>query len=92
MPLITYIGYNTAIKKYELKLAGMDMEPYCMADLDKNGAVNFRDFAIFSAHPPTQSVLPDDPNSISDIDHSSIVDSNDTNILMHYWLWTKNAE
>ena len=68
-----------------IKLAGLNLTPQCMADLDENGMVDLLDFEAFADGWDRWN----DPPAAEDFDESGTVDIEDLNILCSYWLWQR---
>jgi len=83
-PIIAYYSNNTDIEGKSAKIAGTDIEPTCLADLDNSGAVDLNDFASFASQ-----WLSTDQDSIANIDGESPVNTHDLLIFTHYWLWER---
>jgi len=84
-PLIVYTNYDSCVDKPVIKLAGIGLEGFNIADLNNDKIVNFRDFAILADYWLT--VLPEPDLTIGDFDQNAKIDALDIKWLSCNWLW-----
>jgi hypothetical protein len=83
-PLIVYISSDACIGRVILKLAGIGLEGFNIADLNNDKIVNFSDFAILAEH--WMTALPGPDKTVGDFDQNAKVDASDLRWLSCYWL------
>jgi hypothetical protein len=84
-PLIAYSSYDYCLGTLVIKLAGISLEPFNIADLNKDGIVNLYDFAILANY--WMTILPQPDLAIGDFDQNAKVDVLDLKWLGCNWLW-----
>jgi hypothetical protein len=85
-PLIAYVGFDDCLGVQVIKLAGIGLEGFNIADLNNDKIVNFSDFAILAEHWMATLSVPD--KTIGDFDQNAVIDSSDLKWLGCYWLNT----
>jgi hypothetical protein len=85
-PVIAYVGYDVGLHNSVLKLAGTDIPPYNIIDIDESNAVNFTDFALFVSQ-WGQSSDPQQERLSADFDGNGEVDQYDLRNFSCNWLW-----
>ena len=83
-PLIVYSSYNNCVGMPVLKLAGIGLEEFNIADLNNDKLVNFKDFAIMADH--WMTILPEPDLKIGDFNQNAKVDALDLKWLCCNWL------
>lgn len=83
-PLIAYYRGGGCLNEAVLKVAGIDIDYFHLADLDKNKIINFADFAILAEH--WMAILPEPQRSIGDFTENGIIDADDLKWLGCNWL------
>lgn len=84
-PLIAYTGLDDCLGVPVIKLAGIDLEPLNIADLDNDKIVNFSDFRILADY--WMAILPEPDLTIGDFDQDAKIDALDLRWLSCNWLW-----
>ena len=85
-PVIAYVSHDGGFGGPVVKLAGVDMPPYNITDIDGNGVVNLTDFAAFAAQ-WAKTATPEQAPLEADFDGNGEVDIDDLRIFVHNWLW-----
>jgi hypothetical protein len=83
-PLISYVGFDDCLGVPVIKLAGIGLEGFNIADLNNDKIVNFSDFAILAEH--WMTTLPGPDITIGDFDQNAKIDASDLKWLSCYWL------
>ena len=84
-PLIVYNSYDDCLGLPVLKLAGIGLDSFSIADLNNDEVVNFADFAILAEYWMESSAPPD--FLPGDLKKDGIVDGYDLQWFCCYWLW-----
>ncbi len=84
-PLIAYAGWDNCLDVPVIKLAGIGLEPLNIADLNKDGIVNFYDFAILADY--WMTILPEPDLTIGDFDQNAEINALDLRWISCNWLW-----
>lgn len=84
IPFIAFYDASSNWDGTSLKLASSRLTPTCVADLNRNGRVNFIDYALFARwwNTPRAGIA-------ADFDYSGNVDTTDLMIFCYYWLWDR---
>jgi hypothetical protein len=85
-PVIAYIAYDEGFGSEVLKIAGTDIPPYNITDIDDSNSVNFTDFALFASQ-WQQISEPQQETLKADFDGSGEVNCYDLYNLSWNWLW-----
>jgi hypothetical protein len=85
-PLLAYLSQTEYMPV--LKLAGLDLAPYCISDINHDGRVDLADFAVVSQN--WMRDIPADPSCPADIDRNHWVNEQDLFALINFWLWPAN--
>jgi hypothetical protein len=84
-PLMVYDGYDECADMLTLNIAGIGLEPFNIADLNKDKVVNLHDFAILASY--WMTILPEPDLAIGDFDQNAKIDALDLRWLSCNWLW-----
>jgi hypothetical protein len=84
-PLIVYNSFDDCLGVPVLKLAGIGLESFSIADLNNDKVVNFADFAILAEYWMESSEPPD--FLPGDLKRDGIVDGYDLQWFCCHWLW-----
>jgi hypothetical protein len=84
-PLIVYNSYDYCLDMPVLKLAGIGLEGFNIADLNNDKVVNFKDFAVTAEYWMAQSTPPD--FLTGDLNKDGFVNNEDLRWLSCNWLW-----
>ncbi len=85
MPFIAFYDGSSNWDGTSLKLAGPGLIPTCVADLNRDGRVNFIDYALFAIQWNESGA-----GIAADFDGSGSVDGVDLMVFCSYWLWDRN--
>jgi hypothetical protein len=83
-PLLAYLSPTSYLPV--LKLAGIDLEPYCVSDINHDGRVDGCDFAILSQN--WMYEIPQGQSCRADINRDGLVNQEDLYELAALWLWS----
>lgn len=85
MPFIAFYDGSSNWDGTSLKLAGTALTPTCVADLNKDGRVNFIDYALFASEWNASG-----SGIAADFDYSGNVNGVDLMVFCSYWLWDRD--
>jgi hypothetical protein len=83
-PLLAYLSPTSYLPV--LKLAGIDLEPYCVSDITRDGRVDSGDFALLSRN--WMYEIPQGQSCPADINRNGLVNQEDLYELAALWLWS----
>ncbi|MFA6176740.1 MAG: dockerin type I domain-containing protein, partial [Phycisphaerae bacterium] len=83
-PLIVYNSNDECLSLNVVKLAGIGLEPFNIADLNNDKAINFKDFAVMAEN--WMTILPQPDSSAGDFNRDATVDALDLKWLGCNWL------
>lgn len=83
-PLISYAGFDDCLAVPVIKLAGIGLESFNIADLNNDKIVNFSDFAIMAEY--WMMTLPAPDRALGDLTENAVVDVRDLRYFGCYWL------
>jgi hypothetical protein len=88
-PLIVYSSHDGCLSANVIKLAGIGLEPFNIADLNNDKIVNFKDFAVIAEN--WMTILPQPDLSIGDFNQDAKVDALDLRWLGCNWLYNQSG-